>query len=132
MDSGKAPNYRTSYLFRFHPYARVKPSARELVRATLYTSDEDDPVSYEQSFIASNGTVVPDSNASIAIAEYLANTVHVTHSVDALRRTLSLFTVMVVKPVVGDVSQVTPYFLTASGKSQSQSFVSRMALGYFG
>ncbi|KAI6115155.1 hypothetical protein EV401DRAFT_2073768 [Pisolithus croceorrhizus] len=93
MDSGKLPNYRSSYLFRFHPYARVKPSAREL--ATLYTSDEDDPVSDEQSFIPSYGTVVPDSNASIVVAQNLNNTDNVTHSVDALRRTLSLFTVVV-------------------------------------
>ncbi|KAI6132310.1 hypothetical protein EDD16DRAFT_1533277, partial [Pisolithus croceorrhizus] len=33
MDSGKLPNYKSSYLFRFHPYARVKPSARERVMA---------------------------------------------------------------------------------------------------
>ncbi|KAI6141356.1 hypothetical protein EDD17DRAFT_1880941 [Pisolithus thermaeus] len=95
MDSGKLPNYRSSHLFRFHPYARVKPSARELVMATLYTSDEDDSASDEQSFVPPCVTVVPDSNASIVIAQNLDNTDNVTHSVDALRRTLSLFTVVV-------------------------------------
>ncbi|KAI6012188.1 hypothetical protein PISMIDRAFT_690252 [Pisolithus microcarpus 441] len=76
MDSGKLPNYRSSYLFRFHPYARVKPSARELVMnlligmfsgyASLYPSDDDGFVSDEQPFIPSYGTVVPDSKLSMS------------------------------------------------------------------
>ena len=35
MDSGKLPNYRSSYLLRFHPYPRVKPSACERVMVSL-------------------------------------------------------------------------------------------------
>ncbi|KAF8844279.1 hypothetical protein BDN67DRAFT_978184 [Paxillus ammoniavirescens] len=33
MDSGRLPAYRSSYLLRFHPYPRVKPSAREMIMA---------------------------------------------------------------------------------------------------
>jgi len=33
--SGKLPNYKSSYLLRFHPYPRVKPSARERVIVSL-------------------------------------------------------------------------------------------------
>ncbi|KIK21390.1 hypothetical protein PISMIDRAFT_12320 [Pisolithus microcarpus 441] len=40
MDSGRLPSYKFSYVFRFHPYARVKPSARERVMAALYTPDD--------------------------------------------------------------------------------------------
>ncbi|KAI6021855.1 hypothetical protein PISMIDRAFT_539113 [Pisolithus microcarpus 441] len=95
MDSGKLPNYRSSYLFRFHPYARVKPSARELVMASLYPSDDDDDdcfVSDEQPFFPSYGTVVPDSNPSNIIAQ---SSVDVTHSVKAPRRKLSMSTLAV-------------------------------------
>ncbi|KAI6141361.1 hypothetical protein EDD17DRAFT_1666429 [Pisolithus thermaeus] len=97
MDSGKLPNYRSSYLFRFHPYARVKPSARELVMAALYPDDDDDdgPVSDEQPFIPSYGTVVPDSNPSSIIAQSLDSAVNVTHSVNAPRRKLSMSTLVV-------------------------------------
>ncbi|KAI6132353.1 hypothetical protein EDD17DRAFT_1770422 [Pisolithus thermaeus] len=94
MDSGKLPNYRSSYLFRFHPYARVKPSARELVMATLYTSDEDGPVSDEQSFVSSYGTVVLDFNPSVVTAQNLDYAVNATHPVHAFRRMLSMFTVV--------------------------------------
>ncbi|KAI6045321.1 hypothetical protein EDC04DRAFT_2598894 [Pisolithus marmoratus] len=55
MTSGKLPNYRHSYLLRFHPYARFKPPSRERVmlhygsplgnvdntRATVYATEED-------------------------------------------------------------------------------------------
>ncbi|KAI6127881.1 hypothetical protein EDD16DRAFT_1702197 [Pisolithus croceorrhizus] len=94
MDSGRLPNYRSSYLFRFHPYARVRPSARELVTATLYISDEDGPVPDEQCFVSSYGAVVLDSNPSVVTAQNLDYAVNVTHSVDALRRMLSMFTVV--------------------------------------
>ncbi|KIJ18688.1 hypothetical protein PAXINDRAFT_97443 [Paxillus involutus ATCC 200175] len=33
MDSGRLPACRSSYLLRFHPYPRVKPSAREMIMA---------------------------------------------------------------------------------------------------
>ncbi|KAI6115153.1 hypothetical protein EDD16DRAFT_1892796 [Pisolithus croceorrhizus] len=96
MDSGKLPNYRSSYLFRFHPYARVKPSARELVMAALYPDDDDDgPVPDKQPFILSHGTVVPNSNPSSIIVQSLDNAVNVTHSVNAPRRKLSMSTLVV-------------------------------------
>ncbi|KAI6115134.1 hypothetical protein EDD16DRAFT_1702267 [Pisolithus croceorrhizus] len=41
MDSGKVPSPKFSHLFRFHPYARVKPSAREKLMATLYGDGND-------------------------------------------------------------------------------------------
>ncbi|KAF8426466.1 hypothetical protein L210DRAFT_3566142, partial [Boletus edulis BED1] len=31
MDTARLPAYRSSYLLRFHPYPRVKPSARERI-----------------------------------------------------------------------------------------------------
>ncbi|KAI5982787.1 hypothetical protein EDD15DRAFT_2377206 [Pisolithus albus] len=91
MDSGKLPNYRSSYMFRFHPYARVKPSARELVMASLYPSDDDDDsfVSDEQPFIPSYGTIVPDPNSSNTIPQSF---VDVTHSVKVRPRRLSMST----------------------------------------
>ncbi|KAI6045294.1 hypothetical protein EDC04DRAFT_2598872 [Pisolithus marmoratus] len=46
------PGYRFAYLFRFHPYARVKPSARERVMAVLYATD-DTPSLDEEYFIPS-------------------------------------------------------------------------------
>ncbi|KIO11934.1 hypothetical protein M404DRAFT_7200 [Pisolithus tinctorius Marx 270] len=67
MDSGKLPNYKSSYLFRFHPYARVKPSARERVM-----------------------------NPSTVIAPNLDDVVNLTGSVDAPRRKLSMSTLVVV------------------------------------
>ncbi|KAF8552668.1 hypothetical protein OG21DRAFT_1511153 [Imleria badia] len=33
MDTGRLPAYRSSYLLRFHPYPRVKPSTRERIVA---------------------------------------------------------------------------------------------------
>ncbi|KAI6003143.1 hypothetical protein EDD15DRAFT_2361023 [Pisolithus albus] len=93
MDSGKLPNYRSSYMFRFHPYARVKPSARELVMACLYPDDDDDNfVSDEQPFVPSYGTVVPDSNPSNTIPQSF---VSVTHSVNAPQQKLSMSTLAV-------------------------------------
>ncbi|KAG2350839.1 hypothetical protein BDR05DRAFT_954959 [Suillus weaverae] len=44
----RLPSYRTSYLLRFHPYPRVKPSQREIMHAvndrpsSLYDIVEDD------------------------------------------------------------------------------------------
>ncbi|KAI5992986.1 hypothetical protein EDD15DRAFT_2367784 [Pisolithus albus] len=84
MDSGKLPNYRSSYMYRFHPYARVKPSARELVMAALYASDEDVVP-----------TVVPDTNSSSIIIQNLHDTVNVTYSIDAPQRKLSMSTLTV-------------------------------------
>ncbi|KAI6021860.1 hypothetical protein PISMIDRAFT_681338 [Pisolithus microcarpus 441] len=75
-------------MFRFHPYARVKPSARELVMATLYASDEED-------FVPSYQTVVPDTNPSSIIAQNLHDTANVTYSVDTSQRKLTLSTLMV-------------------------------------
>ncbi|KAF8550692.1 hypothetical protein OG21DRAFT_1513719 [Imleria badia] len=31
MDTGRLPAYHSSYLLRFHPYQRVKPSTRERI-----------------------------------------------------------------------------------------------------
>ncbi|KAI6104241.1 hypothetical protein F5141DRAFT_1216771 [Pisolithus sp. B1] len=94
MDSGKLPNYKSSYLFRFHPYARVKPSARERVMAALYT-DDGDLLSDEQCFIPSYATVAPEFNSSNVIAQNLDDAVNVMHPVNAPRRRLSMSTVVV-------------------------------------
>ncbi|KAI6142884.1 hypothetical protein BKA82DRAFT_4360720 [Pisolithus tinctorius] len=95
MDSGKLPNYKSSYLFRFHPYARVKPSARERVMAVLYTSDDNDFFSEDQRFIPSYRTAVSDPNPSTVIAPNLDDVVNLTGSVDAPRRKLSMSTLVV-------------------------------------
>lgn len=50
MDSGRLPSYKFSYVFRFHPYARVKPSARERVMAALYTPDDGTPLPAYRAF----------------------------------------------------------------------------------
>ncbi|KAI6142870.1 hypothetical protein BKA82DRAFT_1000039 [Pisolithus tinctorius] len=95
MDSGRLPSYRSSYLFRFHPYTRVRPSARERVTAVVYASDDNSPLSDEEGFIPSYQTVVSDSNPSSIIARNLDDAVNVMHSVDAPRRKLSTSTVVI-------------------------------------
>ncbi|KAI6021843.1 hypothetical protein BKA83DRAFT_4126561 [Pisolithus microcarpus] len=87
MDSGKLPNYRSSYMYRFHPYARAKPSARELVMAALYATDED--------FVPSCQTVVPDTNPSGIISQNLHDTAKVKYSIDASQRKLTMSTLVV-------------------------------------
>ncbi|KAI6142874.1 hypothetical protein BKA82DRAFT_9093, partial [Pisolithus tinctorius] len=82
VDVDVAPNV---WQRRFHPYARVKPSARERVTAVLYTSDDDNLLSNEQGFVPSYQTAVPDSPSSI-IARNLDDAVNVMHSVDDPRR----------------------------------------------
>ncbi|KAI6098400.1 hypothetical protein EV401DRAFT_1895213 [Pisolithus croceorrhizus] len=47
MDGGKLPCYEMSLHFRFPPYVRVKPSAREIVMAALYGD------TYNERFISS-------------------------------------------------------------------------------
>lgn len=48
MSNMRLPSYRTSYLIRFHPYPRVKPSQREIMHAvndcpsSLYDIVEDE------------------------------------------------------------------------------------------
>ncbi|KAI6132591.1 hypothetical protein EDD16DRAFT_1699738 [Pisolithus croceorrhizus] len=88
MDSGKLPNNRSSYLIRFHPCARVKPSARELVMAALHASDKQD-------FIPSYQTVVPDANLSSIVARDLHDVVNVTHSDYTPKRKLSMSSLVV-------------------------------------
>ncbi|KAI6127921.1 hypothetical protein EDD16DRAFT_1702252 [Pisolithus croceorrhizus] len=61
MTPGKLPTYRTSYLLRFHPYERLKPSSRERVMATLYASEEDGLSLGEEHFTCSLQSFVPDS-----------------------------------------------------------------------
>ncbi|KAI5987240.1 hypothetical protein EDD15DRAFT_2372686 [Pisolithus albus] len=56
MDGGRLPCYKLSHQFRFHPYARVKPSAREIVMAALYDDTSD-----EELFVPSSA--IADSNA---------------------------------------------------------------------
>ncbi|KAI6007018.1 hypothetical protein EDD15DRAFT_2358084 [Pisolithus albus] len=85
MDSGKLPNYRSSYMFRFHPYARVKPSAREIVMAALYASDEEDAVP----------TVVPDAILPSVVSQNPHDTAKVTYSIDASQRKPTMSTLMV-------------------------------------
>ncbi|KAI6118357.1 hypothetical protein F5141DRAFT_1212271 [Pisolithus sp. B1] len=97
MDSGKLPNYRSSYIFRFHPYARVGPSARERTMATLYTSDDNNLLSDEQG--PSRQTVVPGLIPPNIFARDLDGTVRVIYSVDVPRRTPSMSTLVVVSTV---------------------------------
>ncbi|KAI5982769.1 hypothetical protein EDD15DRAFT_2377191 [Pisolithus albus] len=94
MDSGKLPNYRSSYMFRFHPYARVKPSARERVMAALY-SDDGDLSSDEQSYIPPYATVAAEFNSPSVIAQNLDDTANIMHSVNAFRSRLSMSTIVV-------------------------------------
>ncbi|KAI6021720.1 hypothetical protein BKA83DRAFT_4126480 [Pisolithus microcarpus] len=82
-------------MFRFHPYARVKPSARELVMATLYASDEDGPIPDEQDFNPSYGTVVPGSNSSSVVAQGVDGAINVMYSANAPQRKLSMSTLVV-------------------------------------
>ncbi|KAI6104245.1 hypothetical protein F5141DRAFT_1216773 [Pisolithus sp. B1] len=93
MDSGKLSNCRSSYFFRFHPYARVGPSARERTMATLYTSDDNSLLSDEQG--PSRQTVVPGFIPPNVMARELEGTVNVKHSVNAPRRTPSMSTLVV-------------------------------------
>ncbi|KAI5996395.1 hypothetical protein EDD15DRAFT_2365234 [Pisolithus albus] len=58
MDGGRLPCYKLSHQFRFHPYARVKPSAREIVMAALYDDTSD-----EELFVPSSA--IADSNAPL-------------------------------------------------------------------
>ncbi|KIK18843.1 hypothetical protein PISMIDRAFT_14112 [Pisolithus microcarpus 441] len=60
MTPGKLPTYRTSYLLRFHPYERVKPSSRERLMATLYASEEDGFLLCEEPFTCPLQSPVPD------------------------------------------------------------------------
>ncbi|KAI6013655.1 hypothetical protein PISMIDRAFT_19403 [Pisolithus microcarpus 441] len=57
MDGGRLPRYRISRQFRFHPYARVKPSPREIVTAVLYDNTYN-----EECFIPSSPTTSPSSS----------------------------------------------------------------------
>ncbi|KIJ07864.1 hypothetical protein PAXINDRAFT_173229 [Paxillus involutus ATCC 200175] len=41
MDTSRLPSYRSSYLLRFHPYPRVKLSARERILIANAESYED-------------------------------------------------------------------------------------------
>ncbi|KAI6138698.1 hypothetical protein EDD17DRAFT_1770928 [Pisolithus thermaeus] len=41
MNGGRLPGFKMSRQFRFHPYARVKPSAREIIALYDDTYDED-------------------------------------------------------------------------------------------
>ncbi|KAI5991245.1 hypothetical protein EDD15DRAFT_2197664 [Pisolithus albus] len=59
MDGGKLPSYKVLYHFAFHPYARIKPSAREIVMAALY----DD--TYDERFIPSS-FAIPSSSFAIS------------------------------------------------------------------
>lgn len=48
MDSGRLPCYRSSYLLRFHPYPRVKPSVQERLRTILEDDYEDAIVCHDR------------------------------------------------------------------------------------
>ncbi|KAI6112809.1 hypothetical protein F5141DRAFT_1063153 [Pisolithus sp. B1] len=52
MDGGRLPCYKLLHQFRFHPYARIKPSAREIVMAALY-----DDTYGEERFIPSSSAI---------------------------------------------------------------------------
>ncbi|KAF8136942.1 hypothetical protein EV363DRAFT_1209269, partial [Boletus edulis] len=43
MDTGRLPAYRSSYLLRFHPYPRVKPSTRERIMAATFGDESYTP-----------------------------------------------------------------------------------------
>ncbi|KAI6132316.1 hypothetical protein EDD16DRAFT_1699724 [Pisolithus croceorrhizus] len=93
MDSGKLSNYRSLYFFRFHPYARVGPSARERTMATLYNSNDNSLLSDEHG--PSRQTAVPGSIPPNIIARDLDGAVNVIHSVGMLRRPPSMSTLVV-------------------------------------
>lgn len=121
---GKLPNHRSLYLLRFHPYARVKPSARERAMAARYTSDPDGLFSDEQRIISSYQTMVADSNHSLIIARGLDNAVNVTHSVDTHLRNLSVSTLVAVSTPTFIVNCVGPSGLDVSNAVPHRSTVS--------
>ncbi|KAL4078392.1 hypothetical protein V8B97DRAFT_2003617 [Scleroderma yunnanense] len=90
MDSGKLPSYRSSYLLRFHPYPRVKPSARERVMAALAAADEDFITSYNGISMPFSCIANSDFDLANAIAQNLNNVVHTTQSLNTSQRRLSL------------------------------------------
>jgi hypothetical protein len=67
MDTARLPAYRSSYLLRFHPYPRVKPSVRERI---LASSREDDP--YESLQMSS---LYLESDTSFTLNEVIHGTV---------------------------------------------------------
>ncbi|KIM58900.1 hypothetical protein SCLCIDRAFT_1050035 [Scleroderma citrinum Foug A] len=91
MDSGKLPNYKSSYLLRFHPYPRVKPSARERVMAALEVADEDTISSYDG--ISTPFSQSADSDFDLADGKQnLNNVIYVTQTP---QRRLSLSSLVV-------------------------------------
>ncbi|KAI5990661.1 hypothetical protein EDD15DRAFT_2369768 [Pisolithus albus] len=64
MDGGKLPSYKVLYHFAFHPYARIKPSAREIMMAALY----DD--TYHERFIPSS-FAIPSSSFAISPSSFV-------------------------------------------------------------
>ncbi|KAI6158253.1 hypothetical protein BKA82DRAFT_10848 [Pisolithus tinctorius] len=96
MDCGRLPSYRSSYLLRFHPYARVKPSARERVMAVQYT-DDGSLLSDEERLITSSQSAVWDSVPADAIAQNLNDAINDTTAVDEPLRRLSISTLVVHK-----------------------------------
>lgn len=96
MDCGRLPSYRSSYLLRFHPYARVKPSARERVMAVQYT-DDGSLLSDEERLITSSQSAVWDSLQvpADAIAQNLNDAINDTTAVDEPLRRLSISTLVV-------------------------------------
>ncbi|KAL4073914.1 hypothetical protein J3A83DRAFT_4371196 [Scleroderma citrinum] len=99
MDSGKLPSYRSSYLLRFHPYPRVKPSARERVMAALAAADEDFITSYNGISMPFSCIANSDFDLANAIAQNLNNVVHTTQSLNTSQRRLSLSSLVVASTV---------------------------------
>ncbi|KAI5996514.1 hypothetical protein F5J12DRAFT_896249 [Pisolithus orientalis] len=108
MDCGRLPSYRSSYLLRFHPYARVKPSARERVMAVQYT-DDGSLLSDEERFIASSQSAAWDFVPADAITQNLNDAINNTTAVDEPLRRLSISTLVVVRVGAVDESQGIVY-----------------------
>ncbi|KAF8556386.1 hypothetical protein OG21DRAFT_1506660 [Imleria badia] len=54
MDTGRLPAYRSSYLLRFHPYPRVKPSTRERIAAAAREDEFYDPLQNDSLYLESD------------------------------------------------------------------------------
>ncbi|KAL4067980.1 hypothetical protein J3A83DRAFT_4374317 [Scleroderma citrinum] len=97
MDPGRLSNYRSSYLLRFHPYPRVRPSARERVMVALGAVDKDTVSSHDWISIPSFRSADADSDLAGAITQSLNSVIHSIQSLDAPRpqRRLSLSSLVV-------------------------------------
>ncbi|KIM69785.1 hypothetical protein SCLCIDRAFT_19565 [Scleroderma citrinum Foug A] len=112
MDSGKLPNYKSSYLLRFHPYPRVRPSARERVMTALEAADEYSMLSYDKVSTSSIQSADFD-DAAFETTQNLNDAIHIMQSFGIRqRRRLSFSSLIVASKVASTVEQLIHDALT--------------------